>query len=294
MKPWPFNLPGPAFLLFYALLAVAVIVVARWWVRRSEMPTGAKIPRMTDPYAIAVLREGPDEAVRVAVLSLVDRGLLIPEGKDLRAQASASDLAKRPLEVAVLRFFERGATSPEDLYDDPQVEAATKQLRGTLAKDGLLHIPAEGTVSNRRGVLWTAGLFLAAVAWLRSGSGNPIVFLWFLLFGGIIALAVLNAKRGTELGRQTLEHLKTLLGRVFINRTKLTPGGATSEVTLLAAVFGVDKLPARFQGAAFGLTTKRRKKSDSSSSCGSSCGSSSSNGSSGGDGGGCGGGGGCG
>jgi len=72
---FPFTLTGSEFLIFYALLCAAVIAGLVVWRRSKEAGEDARV-NLSDPYLIACLRGGSQEAVRVAVVSLVDRGLL--------------------------------------------------------------------------------------------------------------------------------------------------------------------------------------------------------------------------
>ena len=56
----PFDLPGPEFLFFYLVFGI-VILVAVVLIRRGG-ETAGNTPRLTDPYMIAYLRAGEDEA----------------------------------------------------------------------------------------------------------------------------------------------------------------------------------------------------------------------------------------
>jgi len=59
----PLDLPGPQFLAFYAFVAVIVLVFL--WLVRGAAERGP-VPRVdtSDPFLIADLRGGPDEATR--------------------------------------------------------------------------------------------------------------------------------------------------------------------------------------------------------------------------------------
>jgi len=76
---FPFNLPGPLFLVFFAVFALAVFAFIYGWQRFAE---GGELPKLSfdDPLAIAYLRGGPEEAICVAAASLLDRDLLILDG----------------------------------------------------------------------------------------------------------------------------------------------------------------------------------------------------------------------
>ena len=71
----PLELTGPNFLIFYTLLGTLVLALMYLLRRLSE--SGA-VPRVdySDPYLIAYLRGGELETMRVAAVSLIDRGFL--------------------------------------------------------------------------------------------------------------------------------------------------------------------------------------------------------------------------
>ena len=73
--PNPFDLRGPEFLAFYVILGLAVTAAVVALRRRAESPTRGVGP-LTDYLRIAYLRAGPEEALRIATLALMDRGLL--------------------------------------------------------------------------------------------------------------------------------------------------------------------------------------------------------------------------
>ena len=71
----PFDLRGPEFLLFFAG-CIAVVLGAIWLVRRFVESGAESLADVSDAYEIAFLREGPEAAVEVALMSLIDRGVL--------------------------------------------------------------------------------------------------------------------------------------------------------------------------------------------------------------------------
>src|SRR6185503_20947566 len=71
----PFELPGPQFLAFYAMLGAGVLFAVYFLKQRAEGGEPIRLPS-TDPYVIAYLRGGATEAVRLGVAVLVDRQLL--------------------------------------------------------------------------------------------------------------------------------------------------------------------------------------------------------------------------
>jgi hypothetical protein len=98
--------------------------------------------------------------------------------------------------------------------------------------------------------------------------------------------------RLTSRGRTLLADLRRLFARLRERAPRLTPGGASADAALLAAVFGVAALPTAFAYAQALYPRAASTSSSWSSSCGASCGSSCGGGGGGGGCGGCGGGGG--
>jgi uncharacterized protein (TIGR04222 family) len=73
------DLYGPYFLAFYALTIGAVVVACYKSVRGVDRTQGMEppdIPAKLDPYEVAYLRGGANEVTRVAIASLIQRGLL--------------------------------------------------------------------------------------------------------------------------------------------------------------------------------------------------------------------------
>ena len=95
----PFDLRGPQFLLFYACLGVAITALA-WWTRRARERADIPSRPLSDYLEIAFLRGGTTEAIRVAVITLLDRGVLAISGTNgVRvAQAGAAGRLTRRTE----------------------------------------------------------------------------------------------------------------------------------------------------------------------------------------------------
>src|SRR5271155_1838659 len=114
----PFELYGPDFLYFYALLGGAAIL-ALWLLQRGS---GGDAPVLggaggltSDAYMIAYLRGGEAELVRVTALSLFDRGFLSapelqqnvapgPGTRFVAAKKEGGELLRRPIEKEVHRM----------------------------------------------------------------------------------------------------------------------------------------------------------------------------------------------
>jgi uncharacterized protein (TIGR04222 family) len=284
---FPFTLPGAQFLGFYAL-GVALLIVAFWLYVRSGPAAAVRLAELTtDPYQIAHMRGGEEETVRVAIVNLVDRGLLAAEGGVVRAaRADAADFVRRPLDRAILK---RAATPdlPTVIAEDRAVQAACAAYENELQRKGLL--PSAAARARRDGALMLVLVVIAIVFLVRLtqavGRAQSNVLLLLVVAGFAVWAAVqVRRIRLTPAGAQALSSLRTLMKRLRDRRAELAQGGATNESLLLIAVYGIYALPFMFVRRLF---PRRKKRSDScgGASCGGggSCGSSS-----------CGGGGGCG
>jgi uncharacterized protein (UPF0276 family) len=97
------NLPGPEFLAFYAIFA-AVVIAGLYFGRRHYESAPPPDIEPKDPYLFAYLRGGPEEAVLVATLALIDRGLLVNSGRMVSrfAQAQPEHASRRIEAVSIL------------------------------------------------------------------------------------------------------------------------------------------------------------------------------------------------
>ena len=280
----PFELSGPPFLLFFAALVAATTAAVAAY-RRSSEAGDARVP-LTDPYAIAYLRGGPNEALRVATVALVDRGLLLPSGETLTAGKHAQ--SGNAVEAAILDKF-RPFGQAAAVFSDPAVVDATEPIKSSLQGLGLLPGPAQNA---KRATAFFAGL---AVVWgvagerfiqaLSHGRRN-LGFLVVLAILSVVILAGAAFRRRTASGERLVQELRTLFSGLKDRAGSVRAHKGSAEVALLAAVFGVGLLPADDFGYIRTLYPKAASGGgsgsySSGSSCGPSCG--------GGCGGGCGG-----
>jgi uncharacterized protein (TIGR04222 family) len=283
---FPFDLPGPLFLVFYAAFAAVVLVAYGIYIRSIGNSTTPRLSELTaDPYRIALLRAGRGEAVRVAIVNLVDRGLLEATGPMLRTVERSTQFVRRDLDKAILEVCAKPQLCSAVL-EHPAVTAVCIEYESDLATKGLMLDYDERrtrAIAIAIVLVLLGGLAAARLlqAFLR-GQGN-VVFL--IILGALACWLVfrLAAGHATPAGRRALSSLQTLGVRLKDQIGRLRGGGATNEALLLAAVFGIYALPATAFSFVENLFPKPKRDS-SSSSCGSSDGGS----------GGCGGGGGCG
>lgn len=287
MKPFPFNLTGPDFLLCYALFSAAVLIIARAARSTRELAVGGESPRVVDPCEIACLRAGRDEAIFVALMSLEAQGLVSRETPSkLRVASGTAAGGRSSLERAAFDYVRRGGgAAPKGIYRDAAVTDAADAVRHELVERGLIRDP--WTIAGNVGLVPTlvALVVLWTVALVRIwSSGPPVGFLCVMLgmvtFAGVVALA--NPR--TASGDAALRRLR-LSFNVARRRVSAAPSGSVlSDAVLVTAVFGLAALPKFLRGQYPWWQPAR----DSGGGCGSgSCGS---GGGSGCGGGGCGGG----
>jgi len=305
----PFELYGPEFLLFYFCFSLAVVIAIVFFRRRAESGHAPRID-LGDPYLIAYLRGGEDEALRVAVISLVDRGMLVMDGNLIRrADHVTSGMAKYPIEYEALKKFdilgeEASVFEAASVLKDDNLRSALQPYRHKLERAGLM--PDANVRHDRRMRLLLALTALGAAGAIKIqiglSLGKPVAFLVVIMIAAMIIAAAISFPRLTARGDATLEDVTNLYAGLRTQVNSISPGSATAELAMFAAVFGVGALAAT--PFAYAEDLFHRKKNEysswscgsSGSSCGSSDASSSSGSSDGGSscGGGGGGGGGCG
>jgi len=287
----PFELPGPQFLAFYAVLGAGVLFAVYLLKQRAEGGEPIRLPS-TDPYLIAYLRGGATEAVRLGVAVLVDRQLLEFEDGErvVRRERVRPTHGSNDLEQAILEQCET-AKRPGDLAVSQRLqEIARRSYESPLLRMRLL---ADSETRMRR--VQEAGLaivLLCVVAAVKVAIGvarnRPVSFLVLFAFGfSVLTLFTIRGRR-TVLGERVLGDLTMLFDALRERADQLRPNIATGELALLMAVFGAGAVPI---GAFPFVRAFRPATTTNTSSCGSGCGSSSGSSSCGGGGSSCGGGG---
>jgi uncharacterized protein (TIGR04222 family) len=288
----PFDLRGPQYLGFYFALAV-VTIIAVWTLRRMRElgEAGYGGSPLTDPYLIALLRGGKNELLRVAMVSLVDRGLMIVDRDAVQTTAVGRESPPRKRLDRDLLGFCAARKEPADIFKSSGFDAAVYEYERELARMRLL--PDDRQKASRKTLFMTGAavlLFFAVtkivIALLR---GRTNVALLFVLCGfALVMLAAVVFQRRTAKGDAFMRELCNLFASLKLRAPQIRSGGATAELAMLAAVWGVTALPREsFPWVRDLFPRAAASSASSSSSCGSSCGSSGCGG--GGCGGGCGG-----
>ena len=239
---------GPVFLVIYVLLAIAVNVWLRYDQRQREVAKPARFMEIAqDPYQVAYLRDGIGEAVRLAVFSLLDRGLLEEaDGAVRRVRGDADSLARRPIEKAVLLGCKEWA-EVSVIQAQRGVSAACQVYQRALEQQDLL---ADARTFTSRFLPFVAALALllgvavARALWAVSHGRHNIGFLIILAIIGAIALVIAWRQRRTGLGDAALDRLNVLFANLKRRTSDLVPGGQSNDAVLTAALFGMAALPA--------------------------------------------------
>ena len=285
----PFNWNGPAFLLFYLVLATLVTFGLWAWARRGPSDVGVTMSKLAnEPYKIACLRRGRGEVTRMAVFNLVDRGLLEFKGPLLSVRKDAASVVTRPIDRAIIDLCAKGDLRLRQVELDSGVKKLADAYYEQLAHEGLVADWSERSARIYL-VIMATGL-LAAVAFIKvsmataHGHGN-VGFLIVLAIFACIFTIVTGYRATTRAGATLLTDLRTLTARLKANAASLRSGSGTNDALMLASVYGFAALPETFPYVRSHFMPSAGSGGDggSSSSCSSSCGSS-----------GCGGGGGCG
>lgn len=280
----PFELRGPEFLLFYVVFTVVALFVTRMLRRMLDGGDDAPPPEtsslVSDPYAIAQLRGGAPETLRVALMSLVDRGLITHDSRTFRTASGVEPgHVRRTVERALVELFLPGGTaasldSVKGVCDE--IEARLERLR--LLPDAMQRM--------RRFALMTVMIVIVdGVAGIKIAigisRGRPVLFLIILSAIALLLVLAVGGPRRTAQGDDFLNSVRRLFAGLRQRKASLQRGGATADLALLAAVFGVTEVPASVFPSG-SLFVRTESSSASSGGCGSSSSSS------------CGGGGGCG
>ena len=184
--------------------------------------------------------------MRLAVFSLVDRGLLEETGGKVRcARRDATEFVRRPIEHALLACCAEWRTTPT-VERDTGVLRACQGFHNALANAALL---AGDVVFAARfkpflaALVVLLGVALARIAWALAHGRHNIGFLIVFATIGAIALVMGWRRRRSGLGDAALERLERLFAGLKQRADQILPGGESHDAALAAALFGFGVLP---------------------------------------------------
>ena len=305
------NMHGPEFLAFYGIVSLAVIVIGWLMINSADRTRGADVPELPDkpdPYAIAYLRGGAREVIRLAVFNLIRRGYFTTDfasssratdERRIQQSPSAPSLKELTRIERAVHDFAGGESRPKKFFDDQLVSviellsAETKQnlLEQRLLRSGRARTMAIGVMFLGTSAILGLGGYKLVVA-LSRGKYNVGLLITIGIAAAVLHAVVTRPRRISNLGRRYLKRLQSAFKNTKskLARAVIDPADATPAIAV--GLFGLVALGSTSMSD---VNTMFRRSSNQSSffscaSCGASCGSSCGGGGCGGGGcGGCGG-----
>lgn len=279
----PFDLPGPQFLLFYAVLFVVLMGLAAYFRWSLRLPSDDIDIESLKPSEVAYLAGGADRAIDAAIARLVHSQVLAVDTSQGRLTKKRDVPVDAPkLERAiVLAAAAEGGAKIADVRE--AAKTGLEPIRERLEELGLV---VDSRTATPRIFPLVVALIVPLVGVIKIGVGvsrdRPVGFLVFgTIFAAIVALAafarpVLRSRRGDRV----LARLKDDNAAMEVQIGRRADDLSGDDLMLAVGLFGVGVLST---GPLVDLHSALRKSSSANSSWASSCSST-----------GCGGGGGCG
>ena len=185
-------------------------------------------------------------------------------------------MVKHPIEYEVLKKFGDPGEAPS-IFKDDKLKSTLQPYRDKLERAGLM--PDAAVRRDRLMRLLLALMALGVVGVIKIVIGlsleRPVGFLVVMMIAAMIIGAISSFPRLTARGKAALSDITNLYSGLRTQVNSFSPGSASAELAMFAAVFGVTALattPFEYTRRLFPQSVS----SYSSSSCGSSCGSDSS------------------
>nr|WP_263635170.1 TIGR04222 domain-containing membrane protein [Janthinobacterium lividum] len=230
------------------IFGVLVYYLARELLIRMELRNPhAQLSLADDPYRIAYLRGGALEAVKIAAIVLVDRGLLRADGPLLEtASADSLRFARHDIERDVLRLYLGRQGHSKELDVQAEMLPSCRAYQETLTQQELLVGPP--LLRRRERITWAAHWLLLTVAAVKaviaiSRQHYNLLFLAVLLVIFLLMLRGLRTQATSWSAQRLLTDLRMLFGRLNMRSSRLNAGSSSADMALLAAIFGLGALP---------------------------------------------------
>ncbi|MGK5027297.1 TIGR04222 domain-containing membrane protein [Janthinobacterium sp. RB2R34] len=244
----PFYWTGPWFLAAYLVLGLIVYYGVRELLLRQELRNPhAQLSLAEDPYCIAFLRGGALEAVKIAAIVLVDRGLLRADGPLLETTSADSlRFASHDIERDVLRLYlGRQAHSKELEVQADDFPSCRAYLRTLTEQQLLVGAPL---MRRRARATWVAHYLLLTVALVKAiiavSTGHyNLLFLAILTAVFLLKLRGLRTTSSSAAAQRLISDLRMLFSRLNVRSSRLQAGNGSADMALLAAIFGIGALP---------------------------------------------------
>ncbi len=253
------NLSGPDFMVLYVSLFV-VAGVALWILLRRLDTTGRlppiPVPAEPDPYEVAYLSGAVPGVLQVAMVELVERGLL--EAKGTRVQRAPMAPSPEGLGVLLRAILESMGPGVEatallvvgrrsDLYR--RVASECMKHHDRWLELGCFN-PTSATKRAWQVTLCAIALLLVvAVPWMARGSSGaailsdpiPLLVVWLI---GSFALLVIRGATLTRLSKQGRRLLSELRGKFVASRAGRSPDERAAwdpAILMSLALFGASR-----------------------------------------------------
>lgn len=232
------------FLISYSV-AGGSILVAVYLVR--EIAENGELPKwnVTDPKLIACLRGGIPEVIRIATVSLVERGFLRLNWNVLIAVPEKSSTGVEcPVERRILDLT-RESQPASMLLSDRALQAECEPYEADLRKVGFA--PDRYQI-RRRFMLCVTGLFLVlgvgiakVVMAVSQGKRNVWFTIGLMALFSIVLCFSVRPNR-TRLGKKFLSGFQHLYRNSLFQSDRFRAEGRLDELVMMAAVFGFGAL----------------------------------------------------
>ena len=294
-------MPGPQFLVFFAVTSSIVIILALFLVRLADSTNALGLPRIAgvgNPYEVAWLSGGARQTAQTAFYELNHAGLIAVGATGVVSIKSGIGPSLSAPAARLLRDLQQDANVADSLASPRILKGmteATAPLRQNLERRGLTH-----SREYQAGALKTfviAGATLTALAgakmFVALSTGHPNVLgLIVEIAIALVALAIFagaeNRRIATRRGRAVLKSMRAAYSRGTTASTKPDP----NSTLLLLGLFGAGALVGTADAALaqhFGQSRSNGDSGGGGRSCSSGDGGNGRSCSSGGGGGGCGG-----
>jgi len=226
--------------IVFGIAGVAAVIVLRG--KKGALGPCSRPP--TDPYQIAYLNGGPEGAIRIALFSLVQAGLLTAvAGRVKVAKPGAAQLCSNDLERTIINMVGEGL-AVATVVTDPAIVRGTQSFRAALIGEHLL-ADNELRASNRTLTLIVGGMvagfaLLGFIIQVARGAEDAGMLLGALVavaavFGGLSAVVPRLTPRGT--------HALTGLRQRFQKTADSKSSQGGPESLIIAGLFGFTALP---------------------------------------------------
>jgi uncharacterized protein (TIGR04222 family) len=243
-----FDLPGPEFLRFFAIAFFIALGLSFLFPHLLRFPFSTPIhfPPDLNPYQIAYLKGGKIAALKAAIASLWQRGILSLGSFSLQRVFIPLPADLHPLESSLLE--QMGST-----FRISHLQSlSTGSTASRLYDQGLLLLPFHREFLR---LLRTLPLVaLLAIALIKIGVGiwreKPVLylFLWSILLCFLTVLAFMNIPRRTWRGDRALRALAHKNSALEFSARRKRQDMSPQDAALTAALFGVS---AAFFGTQF-------------------------------------------